>query len=176
MAVVVDVFAVLSWLLALVWLVQAFFVIRGMPHVADLNQMDEGRLPVLPHSLTPHLAVIVPACNEEEHIRATLLSLLSSIGIRLQIIAVDDRSSDRTGKIMDEIAARTPHDSQFCTTTNWRRAGSASHTRCISPLNMRRRRGSCSPMATSHSHHTLSHAPCVTPSAHKPIIWFCCPH
>jgi len=51
------------------------------------------------------LTVIVPACNEQKAIEATLRSLLRSDGIRLQVIAVNDRSTDRTGHIMDALAA-----------------------------------------------------------------------
>jgi len=53
----------------------------------------------------PDLTVIVPACNEEEAIEATLRSLLASTGIKLQIVAVNDRSIDRTGERMDAVAA-----------------------------------------------------------------------
>jgi glycosyltransferase involved in cell wall biosynthesis len=78
--------------------------LRGVPTLPDLTQMD-GVLPALPASEGPHLTVIVPACNEEAAIVATLRSLLASTGLRLEIIAVDDRSTDRTGVLMDEVAA-----------------------------------------------------------------------
>jgi glycosyltransferase involved in cell wall biosynthesis len=52
-----------------------------------------------------NLTVIVPACNEENSIEATLLSLLRSEGIRLRILAVNDRSTDSTGTIMDRVAS-----------------------------------------------------------------------
>jgi glycosyltransferase involved in cell wall biosynthesis len=47
--------------------------------------------------------VIVPACNEEESIAATVRSLWAQQGIRLQIIAVDDRSTDSTGEILNSL-------------------------------------------------------------------------
>jgi glycosyltransferase involved in cell wall biosynthesis len=50
--------------------------------------------------------VIVPACNEEKTIEATLNSLLASTGLKIEVIAVDDRSTDATGRLMDEVAAR----------------------------------------------------------------------
>jgi len=50
------------------------------------------------------LTVIVPACNEQAAIGATLRSLLASRGFALQVIAVNDRSTDRTGEVMEEIA------------------------------------------------------------------------
>lgn len=51
------------------------------------------------------VSVIVPARNEEVQIGPALRSLLQSEGIRLQLIAINDRSTDATGRIMDEIAA-----------------------------------------------------------------------
>jgi len=53
----------------------------------------------------PGVSIIVPARNEESEIRNALTSLLNSEGVEIELIAVDDRSTDLTGKIMDEIAA-----------------------------------------------------------------------
>lgn len=53
----------------------------------------------------PKISVIVPARNEQAQIRNGLNTLLQSTGVDLEIIAVDDRSTDSTGRIMDEIAA-----------------------------------------------------------------------
>jgi len=83
-----------------------------MPTLPDLTSLDIAALPELPSGDGPHLTVIVPACNEEKAIQATLRSLLASTGLRLEIIAVDDRSIDRTGKLMDEVAEESrggPH-------------------------------------------------------------------
>jgi len=104
--VAAQVLLICSWLLALAWLGQALAALRGIPHLPDLTLLDGEALPALPSSQGPDLTVIVPACNEEESIQATLRSLLSSTGLRLQIIAVDDRSTDRTGERMDSIAAQ----------------------------------------------------------------------
>lgn len=56
-----------------------------------------------PNSL-PSISVIVPARNEERQIRNGLTTLLKSTGVKLEVIAVNDRSTDATGQIMDEIA------------------------------------------------------------------------
>jgi glycosyltransferase involved in cell wall biosynthesis len=103
---------VLTFCLALTWLykaTRAFFGIRGLP---DLNQVDFSVLPPLSAGSEPHLTVIVPACNEEQAIESSLASLLAQREIRLQIIAVDDRSTDETGTRMESAAARcsgSPH-------------------------------------------------------------------
>jgi glycosyltransferase involved in cell wall biosynthesis len=92
------------WLLALGWLWQLVQWVRNSPHLTDLTRLPIERLAHL-----PDLTVIVPACNEEARIEATLRSLLASQGIRLQIIAVDDRSTDRTGSIMEAISTEACH-------------------------------------------------------------------
>jgi glycosyltransferase involved in cell wall biosynthesis len=76
-----------------------------MATLPDLSRMDATALPPLQGGDGPDLSVIVPACNEEKSIEATLRSLLASTGLRLEIIAVDDRSTDGTGARMDEVAA-----------------------------------------------------------------------
>ena len=100
-----QIFLALSWLLALVWLWHAVACLRGMATLPDLTRIDAGSLPPILSGDGPDLTVVVPACNEENAIKATLRSLLASSGLRLQIIAVNDRSSDRTGKRMDDVAS-----------------------------------------------------------------------
>lgn len=94
-----------SWVLAFVWFWQAIATWRGMPRLPDLTRKGTADLPPLDRAEGPHLSVIVPACNEAEAIRATLRSLLASTGLRLEIIAVDDRSTDLTSERMNEVAA-----------------------------------------------------------------------
>jgi len=76
-----------------------------MATLPDLTRIDATDLAELEASGRPDLTVVVPACNEEEAIEATLRSLLASTGINLQIVAVNDRSTDRTGERMDVVAA-----------------------------------------------------------------------
>ena len=100
-----QIFLAVSWLLAIAWLWHAVASLRGMATLPDLTLIDAGSLPPIPSGDGPDLTVVVPACNEENSIQATLRSLLASNGPRLEIIAVNDRSSDRTGERMDEVAA-----------------------------------------------------------------------
>ena len=58
----------------------------------------------------PRLSIIVPACNEEEHIKEAIQSLLKQDYPDLEIVAINDRSTDDTGPILDRIAE---HDSRI---------------------------------------------------------------
>jgi glycosyltransferase involved in cell wall biosynthesis len=91
---------VLDWLIALAWLLQVLVWRHMLQHVPDLTRTTCDR----PSQALPRLSVIVPARNEAEGIAATLHSLLAVDGVALQIIAVDDRSTDETGAIMDGVA------------------------------------------------------------------------
>src|SRR5580698_868867 len=100
--------SILNWIaggiLALAWfsrIVQAAF---GMPTVADIAQPEWDRRPATPKG-EPRVSIIVPARNEGEHIRETLVQLLALDYSNYEIIAVNDRSTDRTGQIMSEVAA-----------------------------------------------------------------------
>ncbi len=53
----------------------------------------------------PRLSVIVPALNEEAAIESAMRTLLALDYPNLEIIAVDDRSADRTGYLLDSLAA-----------------------------------------------------------------------
>lgn len=96
-------FAAFIWVLALGWLRQLVLWLRNFSRIGDLTYPELSSLPQTGNGTSPELTVIVPACNEEASIGATLRSLLASREIRLQIIAVNDRSSDRTGEIMNAI-------------------------------------------------------------------------
>lgn len=98
--------AILAWLFALSWLQRSVLALRGMASVLDLTSIEKTLLPALPESHGPHVTVVVPARDEQESIEATLESLLCSKGARAQIVAVDDRSQDRTGELMDAVTSR----------------------------------------------------------------------
>ena len=53
----------------------------------------------------PLVSIIVPARDESEQIEAALRSLLAIEYPRLEVVAVDDRSRDATGQIIDRLAA-----------------------------------------------------------------------
>lgn len=108
-------FTNLAWGLAAAWLWKGITSVNGMPSIPDLSRIDPAALPPIPENEGPDLTVVIPARDEEAVIGQCLRSLLGSIGLKLQIIAVDDRSADRTGQLMDEIAGEalatnSPHE------------------------------------------------------------------
>ena len=56
----------------------------------------------------PRLSILIPALNEGTTIRAALETILKVEYPGLEIICVNDRSTDNTGAVIDEIAARDP--------------------------------------------------------------------
>jgi glycosyltransferase involved in cell wall biosynthesis len=91
-------------ILALAWVSRIVDAALGMPSVADIARPEWDRTPVAPAG-EPRVSIIVAARNEEEHIQETLKRLLELEYSNCEIIAVNDRSTDRTGPLMDEIAA-----------------------------------------------------------------------
>ncbi len=56
----------------------------------------------------PALSVLVPACNEAATLERAMQSLLAVDYPRMEIIAVNDRSTDRTGDLLERLAAENP--------------------------------------------------------------------
>jgi len=91
-------------ILALAWASRIIDAALGMPSVADVSRPEWDRNLVSP-SGSPRVSIIVPARNEAEHIQETLRRLLALEYPNYEIIAVNDRSTDHTGSLMEEIAA-----------------------------------------------------------------------
>jgi len=97
-------------ILALAWFSRIVDAALGMPSVADVSRPQWDRNPVSP-SGNPRVSIIVPARNEEETLEQALNTLLALDYDNYEVIAVNDRSTDRTGEIMERIA-ENPHFSR----------------------------------------------------------------
>jgi glycosyltransferase involved in cell wall biosynthesis len=92
-------------LLMLAWFSRIVDAALGMPKITNVTKPEWNRKPAT-SSGDPRVSIIVPACNEEETVGETLRRLLALDYDNYEIIAVNDRSNDRTGEIMAEVAAR----------------------------------------------------------------------
>ena len=90
-------------ILALAWFSRIIDAALGMPSVADVSQSEWDRNPVLP-SGNPRVSIVVPARNEEETIEQALRTLLALDFDNYEVIAINDRSTDQTGEIMERVA------------------------------------------------------------------------
>ena len=97
-------------ILALAWFSRIVDAAIGMPSVADISGPEWDRSAVSDGG-SPRVSIIVPARNEERDIEESLTRLLLLDYENYEVIAVDDRSIDRTGEIIDAVAHR-PHVSQ----------------------------------------------------------------
>ena len=102
-----TVYWIAGGILALAWFSRIVEAAIGMPHIADIARPEWDRRPLSANG-NPNpgakISIIVPARNEAEHIRETLVQLLALDYSNYEIIAVNDRSTDRTGQIMDDVA------------------------------------------------------------------------
>jgi glycosyltransferase involved in cell wall biosynthesis len=90
-------------LIALFWLTHGLRVAYGafrLPWLKNFSPADD--------SDCPRISLIFAARNEEEKLPAALATLIEIDYPNLEIIAVDDRSNDATGRILDEAAVAHP--------------------------------------------------------------------
>jgi len=86
--------------LALVWFSRLLDAALGMRKVADISRPEWNRK----LAGNSRISMIVPARNEEAHIAPALTTLLKLDYDNYEVIAVNDRSTDRTGEVMNQIA------------------------------------------------------------------------
>jgi cellulose synthase/poly-beta-1,6-N-acetylglucosamine synthase-like glycosyltransferase len=79
---------------------------KQISFVRHLRLLTE--VPVAERSSWPKISLIIPACNEEATIGPALQSLLNHDYPNLEIIVINDRSTDRTGAIIADLCANTP--------------------------------------------------------------------
>lgn len=88
--------------LALIWLAPVIDTALHLHLIADITRPEW--IPTAGTNL-PSLSIVVPARNEEADIEEALRSLLALDYPQIEVIAVNDRSTDATGEIMARIAA-----------------------------------------------------------------------
>ncbi len=94
----------LAWWVAALFSLSAWTGLTFLFHRYFRSELALESIPPATDGSLPALAVIVPALNEEETIDPAMRSLLASDYPELTVIAVDDRSTDGTGRTLDELA------------------------------------------------------------------------
>ena len=98
--------SLLFWLAATTLLLVAAITIEFAVGNRSLRRLKD--LPLFSRGNAPKVSVIVAARNEARNIEQGLSSLLAQEYPNLELIAVDDRSTDETGAILDRMAAKDP--------------------------------------------------------------------
>ncbi|HEV2305840.1 MAG TPA: glycosyltransferase family 2 protein, partial [Candidatus Acidoferrales bacterium] len=87
--------------LALLWIASTVTTYRGMASIPSLAAIAPFEGPEF-----PRISILLAARDEAEKLPAALASLLALHYPNYEVIAVDDRSTDATGKILDDFAGR----------------------------------------------------------------------
>jgi glycosyltransferase involved in cell wall biosynthesis len=85
---------------AIAWIAAGLAFYSGSRRIGGLTSVEP-----LPDAELPPVTIVSAARNEAARIGAAARSLLAQDAPRLEVIAVDDRSEDATGAILDGIAA-----------------------------------------------------------------------
>lgn len=85
------------------WLGQATLVARNLSRIRDLMSLHAPD-----PAVWPRVSTIVPARDEAADLPTSLTSRLSDGYPDLEVIVVDDRSSDETPRILEEFSAKDP--------------------------------------------------------------------
>jgi chlorobactene glucosyltransferase len=102
--------AELALLIAYILLGPCAWGIYGFAVTWGRQKMLLMKRPPRPITVTPFpsVTIFIPAKDEGERIRGCIESALRQDYPNTRVVAIDDRSSDQTGAVMDEIAAANP--------------------------------------------------------------------
>lgn len=84
-------------------LLMALDLLFGMRKIRDLGRCDP-----IDAAAMPLVSVIIPACNEAATIEAGVTSVFAMGYAPLEVIVVNDRSTDETGLILEQLQERYP--------------------------------------------------------------------
>jgi Glycosyl transferase family 2 len=93
--------SVLLGLIAVLWIAEAIDLAIGVPSLASIDDV-----PPLPNERRPRVSILFAARDEAEKLPHALETLLSLDYPNYEVVAVDDRSGDATGAILDAGALR----------------------------------------------------------------------
>lgn len=94
---------IIASVILVIWSVQLWLALRIRRAVPALSSLPPAAL-----ESWPKLSIVVPARNEGLHVAQALASKLSCGYSSLEVVAIDDRSTDDTGAIIDRAAAADP--------------------------------------------------------------------
>ena len=84
------------------------FGFAGLALLLYLGNIRQFRRPDAVAGETPSISVLIPARNEERGIAACVEAVLVNRDVTLEVVVLDDGSTDRTADIVRELAARDP--------------------------------------------------------------------
>ena len=95
---------VVSFAILALWSRAVLELHYGGARVRRLADVDAATLP----DPAPRVTVVIAARDEERHLASAMRSVLALDYPALEVIAVDDRSTDRTGTVLDQLATADP--------------------------------------------------------------------
>jgi cellulose synthase/poly-beta-1,6-N-acetylglucosamine synthase-like glycosyltransferase len=99
-----------------VFLTNLIPLLRLARHARSIPQLPDSA-PAPAATDWPRVSIIVPARNEEQGVRAAVESLLRQDYPALELVVVNDRSTDRTGAILSALAEEHPGRLRVVTVT-----------------------------------------------------------
>ncbi len=98
--IIVLILSVTACIFSLIYSIRLASGIRKMQKIGDIN--------VFSFAEGPLVSVIVPACNEQENIEKSVSSLIDQEYENLEIIVINDRSTDHTAQVLHQLKERFP--------------------------------------------------------------------